>query len=1201
MLLLGQDDLVASPSIAPYFELDQTSRILDIRSSNAVEGSLQFVTGIPSRFTLDVVLRCPQLPHNLGDLRARRFGLTVANDAGRGFTLYLAKTGVAISRVDNYGAATALPDTSDVTQAVATDFHTLRIAIDGALGRAYIFVGKGVTETPALRWIIPVENTPEGVGDTFKLFAKGLPNEPVAVELVQLRLAGDLVLANYPPIADAGPDRVATIGSAVRFDGRASYDIEGAALKYRWQCVDAPYGSAFSADVSAASTGDDGDNDGVTSVVAVESLPPWLVPGDVVRVGGGVYEAAFVDQLNSTVEVTSDSLPDNLTDVPLRFIRQSILLDSGSPTPVAVPDLPGLYRFRLTVNDGEADSEPSEVLANITALQTPVGVEPDVSVLWKAIGDEWRLIEGRDVFEEAWTGVAQILSGKLLEAWQHHYNTSIRDAQQVFQRKWVGYRTTITESAPDRAVLAPRFGGFAAAHRFEDGYAELGDTELAIEILRLDGTFDTRVVSFPASDGGFYGWATIVAQRINNALGATGVYAEVRGTRDSAAARYEVTAYTDADGRRARLTSGDNLSGDVGDIFCMGGQRHVITSVDGDGPYLPTLPADLPTQSAILYRKARLWINGTVPFRLRGTACAVMGLPVGKWNTLEGSTGARVTDRTYYVEGADLLAAGVKRGDLLVLNNGESFRVDRVLDNVLDPAPNQRVLLFESTPADTASTWAIPSRIESAEVDYERAGVYPGDLAKTEIYTESTGEVAVTSSIVVAQKDMQLAVNLGMEVYAALLADKEVRFIGVKRRKALTLPDDVISVPMLQELIAERLNPVRYREHIDYVLEPFYRDTGGRPIPMLQFADRVFIDPDIEPPDVLWAETTLFDNEGHVEDLFGRLVGFLRDDAATFPADFNYVSGVAGLLYAQQRGPNLFAMSVGAQILLGQPFAEVAGYVEEIRANYSPTQGRILLRDADGNTPTESDTVRAYYYTLNPSDSGPYSGLAVNPETDQPWQEGELVPQFSALGAGIEIDDIYTKPRWWKTYVGGGTMYEVEKFHRFACTFDLSLVDIANLSLLFALITRIKPTYTRMMLVGAKGVADDIDIEDTVGLTMSLLPYDSLLAARGHRYDDFVGDGTYSHNYDDASVRFDALVDSIVDLVTFVVTVDWPGGALTFPTSWPFDLASPVVDVNGAETGTPGSTFNLTDGMDLAAGTYRTSLAIKSAPVLPPL
>ena len=190
-----------------------------------------------------LVLRCPSLPANLGD-RQRRFGITVGRRRrDSGFTLYFALSGVAIGRIESHGAATALPDTSDVTAAVATLLHTAHRCRRRS-PPCLRLRGAGCHRPAAAARMRPAEKTTDGTADTFRLFAQGIANEAVHVELAQVRLGSDLVLANYPPVADAGPDRVAPIGSAVRFDGRASYDVEGAALKYKWRCIDAPYVSA---------------------------------------------------------------------------------------------------------------------------------------------------------------------------------------------------------------------------------------------------------------------------------------------------------------------------------------------------------------------------------------------------------------------------------------------------------------------------------------------------------------------------------------------------------------------------------------------------------------------------------------------------------------------------------------------------------------------------------------------------------------------------------------------------------------------------------------------------------------------------------------------------------------------------------------------------------------------------------------------
>lgn len=1124
LLALPFDDLSITPATDPYFSYAASQEVVHVRSNDGVEASLTFNTGVPARFTFECLIRCPALPNNLGDLNARRAGFTIADDAGRGVVLYFAQSGVAISRLDDFGSVTALPGTDDVTTAVGTSFYTVRVAIDGGLGRGYIFVGQGDTPAPALRWIVPVEATPKGSSDLFRVFAKGTDSEPVHFELKALRLGTGLIVASFPPTAIAGPDRVAVVGSAVRFDGRASYDIEGAPLSYRWQCIEVPHNSIFAATISGASTEDDGDGDGTTPFISVSSsaLPDWVTVGDIVRLDGKIHEILFVDRNAGHLEMVVDEVSDALVNRPLQIIRQNILLDTWSPTPTAIPDAPGIYRFRLIVDDGDAASEPSEVLASIQATQAALQVEPDVSMIWKAIGDEWRFIDGAKVFEEVWIGTAQLLAGRLLEAWQYHYNTSARDAQQVFQRKWQAYRTLVAEEEPEEATLLPRYGAFVARAPFEQGPAPVAGLTLGIDILETNGQF--RRVSVTFTTGGVQS----IVEEINDAVGLEDIKAEAR------AARIAGVAVSDA----------------------------------------------------------RLVLWGTRPFRLYGSACAALGLVEGQYNALGGMDGSRITDRTYYVGEHDLLLHGVQRGDLLVLNHGESFRIDRVLSSPDDPGPNRRVLVFDPLPIDAGEAWSIPSVFRSAATDYEAQGVYPGDLLKVETSSSPAGAVTALAWVV-AQKERQLAVELSTELHTAVLAKRELRPLGVKRRRAIPLPANVVSIPALQEMIAQRLNPVQYKEQVDYVLEPFYRGADGSPQPMLQFKSHVFEEPSAEPADVLWAELTLYDNAPNVEDLFGRLVGFLRDDAATLPPDFNYVSGVFGLLYAQQQGPRLFAMAVGAQILLGQPFAEVPGTIVEIRPQYSPRQGRLLLLDSAGQ-------VRAYYYAKSATDQSETSGLAINPNTSEPWKLGEQVPQFSALGGGVSIDDIYSKPLWWRSYAGAGIMKEVEKFHRFAVNFDTGLVSLANLGLLHSLIHRIKPTHTRFLLSGAYEAEADIDVEDDLAPSLALLPYDAMHVKLGYRHDDYMGDGRTSSRWDDGVTRYDGLIDNVLDTIEVCATISWPGGTLYMPhASVPFQADTPVVDINGTQTGTAGQSFTPTNGMPLAAGQYRTCIATKTGPILP--
>lgn len=1172
LLSLGPGDLTITPSALPYFTYNADYTVLTVDSRNGVEAKLDFNVAVPSRFTVEITARFPFMPHNVGDLENRRVGLTLADDAGRGISVYFSTSGVAVSRVDDFGSVSALPDTTDTTEEIRTDFRTIRVAVDSGLGRAYVFISNTTLAGLSLQYIVPVEAST--IGDAFRVFAKGLATQPSTVEIKALRVAGDLVIPNFPPVADGGPDRVAPVGQAIRFDGRGSYDIEGAPLSYQWRVIDAPFGSSYAHDNSSGSSIDDGDSDGFTATLSFTpgSLPAWVAAGDVLRIGDVVHIIDTVNNPGGSLTVTTETIPDNLSSTPFRIIRQSVLIGAQTETPYLVGDAQGIFRVRLTVNDGEVSSEEAEVLANYVGARLPFGVEPDVRPIWQALGDEWQYIEGRELFEEAWKGTAQLLAGRLLEAWQYHYNYSLKDAQRVFQKKWLPYRTLLAETSPDDVVIGARHGALQASHEFEGGDPAVAGLTLVIEY--YTGQTSTETASVTATFTGNTK-AQVIAD-LNSALSGTGISAY------SFAARKEANAYrfdgTGGSGSGANFTFVPaSLPSWVspGDTIIIDGDRYSILTVNNPGGSMTVSPGIDPAfaGSFRIWRHPRVGLRGAKAFRVTAasTAASLLGIPVGVFNYLAGTNGALATDRTYFVgDGVDLSDYGVVRNDLLVLNNGQSFRIDKLITSSLDPLANQRVLLFDSLPADASEEWTIPSVVRSNEVDYEFQGAYPGDMVKAEIYDTTVDTVTTVSGSVVAQKGKQLAVRLdGLFPGQMNLVRYETRLLGVKRRKAIPIDENIVHIPQLQDLIPTSKGPTLWKENIDYVFEPFYRDVSSAPIPMLQFRDSVFIDPDLEPPDIFWAELTIFSNEPNVENLFGRLVGFLRDDASLLPRDFNYTAGVAGLLYSQQRGPSVFAVSVGAQILFGQPFAEVAGVIEEIRTDYSPTQGRLLIRDQDGNTPTQSEIVRSYFYKKDPLDLSSTSGLDKNPSTGLPWAEGDSIGQFLPIGAGVDIVDLYNTPDWYIPFVKGGLITEVEKFHYFLVTFNLDLVSLSNLTLLYQFVLKVKPTYSHPLLVGLRNHVDDVDPVDELDMKLIMHLYDSTCGSgKAYMYDDYRGDGTLWSSFDDGTTFFDAMVDcptDIIELCMGITIADSPavltGGGDLSAAVYPGDFAGNTLEL----------------------------------------
>lgn len=1214
LLSLGPSDLTATPGTTPYFT--EGGGVLRARSDDGTSASLEFHVGMPGKFTVDLLIHFVKLPLSLGDLY-RRVELTLADDASRGVSIYFSKAGMAVSRVDTYDSAALLPGMGS-TISETSAYVTIRVAVDSTAGLAYVYGSVGETEHPALRQIVPVEDTPLSVGDLFKLTVRGTVDEPVEVRVRKLRLASGLVVANYPPVADAGPDRVVAKGTAVRFDGRASYDPEGLPVSYKWRLVDAPEGSRY-AWTGSTNTTDDGDADGVTNTLKVNPLlvPSWVLPGTVVILRGRRYEVDYYDAMAEEIVLTEDAAPDNLSGEPIRLMRQSFLSGANTESPYGVPDVAGGYRVALVVSDGDTMSDPSEAVVSVTSARLPFGVEPDVAPIWKMLGDEWELVEGREVFEEGWRAASRILGGKLLELWQYHYNLSIQDAQNTLMRKWVPFRTTTYEEDPSRVQRVMRYGAILAEHRFDLSVPSANGTSIKIEVWDGATPWSLSEIEVPLTSNDL----TSIVDNCNAVLSDHGIEAYSFGIRREGVGLY-------ADGIGSTVPDGDfdgttrflQISAPVpgwvspGDTLVLESGRHKILSVNNGAGWIQvtsdSIPDNLSSAEFRIYRHLRLGLRSTTrAFRVAdSTGATALGLPVGVPNYLEGTDGLRVTGNSYYL-GDGLTGDGVVDGDLFVINNGQALTVGSIGSSYLDPLPNQRLILLDDVPDDASSEWSIPSWMEGQQ-DYAREGVFAGDLVVAEAVKE--GATYDLRGMVISVKEGQVAVAL--DDFFGIDSTYDLWIRGIKRRKAIRIPGDVKGVPQLQDLIPQAAGPTVWKEQVDFYLEPFYRDDGFTPIPMLQFRDSVFIDPDIEPPDILWAEMVVFDNEINVENLFGQLAGFYREDAGRFGKGFNYVSGVAGLMYAQQRGPKLYTMRVGAQILLGQPFAEVAGTVVSIDHTYSPTMGRVLVRDAS-ITEEPSEIVRSYFYRKNPRDFTATSGLDINIRTGLPIAEGDVLDQFAPIGSGVGIVDTYSDPKWLESFIRTGAIHELEKFHSFLVEFDLDLTSLVNMALLYQFIYRVKPVDSAPLLLGMRLHDDDMDLKDELHFDVTLSLIDSFdSGGMAYTYDDYRGDGTTWSTYDDGVTRHDAIIDTLLDEIDIVITMYWTGGPIEHDSALFYDVEVENVDgttvtypVGGghpdpSELGypstTPGSKFTPVYDLDLPAGTYRFIYHVKTGGVL---
>ena len=573
--------------------------------------------------------------------------------------------------------------------------------------------------------------------------------------------------------------------------------------------------------------------------------------------------------------------------------------------------------------------------------------------------------------------------------------------------------------------------------------------------------------------------------------------------------------------------------------------------------------------------------GGTVKIRIYAPFMFAIGddstLPsfvVGSLNVAPlGTAGQRLASRTYKVD-FTLEGLGIVEGDLFEVG-GEAYKISRIADDASDEYRFQRVVVQSDLPLQPGTTWSIPGRITSRLLDFYNGLVTAGDEVVFEV-SSTTGISLVfgTASGACQQAPGQLAVAFPSAVLAAMTEDPEsVKLAYVLRRSRLPIGELVQDIPGLQEKIQETDDSVLLRRNVDFFIEEFrgansIRFVSGKP------GDPGDVWEGQPPPDRLWAETTYLDNRPTIEANFGIPAGFTLDQLSELDSDIDYLSAVRGLWYSLINGATMFSLRVGAQILLGLPYAEEPGTIEEIRTDFSPNQGRILLRDS-----ANTAVVRSYTFPSS-------LPLELNPATGAAYAVGDSVTQFAPLVQGAEVVDYIKDPRWFQGILNQGSFFEVEKFHKFMVRVDSAAFSLSALMFVRSFILRVKPTYVYPMFIVRVKVGDtEVSVSDSVAYAATLILNDGACfnGTKGEStmFDDYRSAGGGVHN------RFDADSDPATtgptyptaqavtwgydknylcpeDEIAFSYCLAHPGGAVKFDGGFQFDtFNSPSHHFNG--------------------------------------
>lgn len=1012
---------------------------------------------VPTQATWDVTLRFEALPLDFSDLPNHHVLLSITDSTGGAVALYVSGQGLAYGGgyyLDSFanlvvdGPVQVLEGSQTLVE--LHTYYTLRVVQDGVSGRVYIYWTKTSelsTTGHILRYVLPlVPSSGYNVlpPDRTALSARGTPTEPAIVDYNTFCLGTGALIPNLPPVADAGNDAATKLCTIVQLDGSRSIDPEGQAITFLWRLLDAPLNSSF------RYSGSDGTTYQLTPhappaaytnkfySVELENLNALqaIAAGDVLVVAAEPFDilSTGTDLDGFYVLVDGYVLSDDWAQVPFTLMRQNVFSDRTAVRPTLLPDVVGFYKFSLVVSDGQLSSAPSLVVVSVLESVLARGISPSVSFLWDYLSDFYGQVENlRPRIETFWGSVAQAAAGMMLSLWQVEYERSLRDIPRQIARNWLNYDPAMNELLPEATAFDLVFSGILSH-------------EVPVTGLNLSG----KTVELTGTGG------------------------------EDLFARTMQYTFTGVD----PLTA-DDIAQQLGLWLATTDPRLHLERIENHVP---------PAAAA----STRFRIAGPIPFALSDSATSG-GADDGDHLWSVGSTnacltgtgiqrlGPRVLKMPYSLQGVALDV-----GQLLWIRE-ETFRIDRVVTDPGDPWPYQRLLLLDDVPdlwydsnlnlLDISTLlWAIPDRVVSLRSDFYLGMVTGGDLAICEILDSATETLLEGECRVWGASSLQPAVmGLDLSPIAAFVAqsadggDYRVYLQKTLRKSYLPLPALVSSIPYLQQTVGVPPDEALLRLNLD-----FYQ-TIFRQQPVLRFAhseDGMSIWEGERPPDRLWAETTYLDNRSTIEANWGQAVGLRARDVAAVSTNIDYLAAVQGMYFVLYRGPTVENLRVGAQILLGLPFAEMAGKIQEIRTDFSTQQGRILVKD------NNSELLRSYHYPQA-------LGLETNPVTGLPYAVGDTVAQFAPLIKGVTVSDYVNNPTWFVPYVGQGVMTEVDKLFRFLVEVESEAFSLASLGLTQRLLQKLKPTYTTPMFVVSKLLAPNgLSVTDTVTTDVEMTLHD---------------------------------------------------------------------------------------------------------------
>jgi hypothetical protein len=802
------------------------------------------------------------------------------------------------------------------------------------------------------------------------------------------------------------------------------------------------------------------------AVISVE--PAFAVVGSVIKLDGRRSTDPFNADLTYAWSFVSTPIGSRVATEGFRKLDTDGSLVSFSP------DLVGEYVIGLTVSNGVYESALSQAATTVRAMLVPhaQGLVPDGKFIWSYIRDVWSEIENREVFETLWSALVQIVGADLLKLYQVDFNKSIRDVQDTFQRRWLSYEPKLSLSQDDL--------------HFYLGYHVAGSDAFTVE---GDGSVLTDTVSIPASHGVsqsvlapgrviVVGGQTfrVVRSVIDNSTGDPMTRITLDGTiaAGSTALNWRIphtlvssTQDFDASG----VAPGDVLLVDVVheasqsaveipvQVIGVSGSSLGFVLTDGDtSPGLvPALPSKFLSKLADGFGLTQVvdGVNGDI--FLSGLAkrmfdeAASIKFQRTYWNIdLTTSSSISVGDLSFFLKPKTIL-------------RNSKIPVDETLKSV----PLLQEYVAQPTVSEANGKLTIVSKdgfekevprrpvVLTENIDY----IIDGDFA-------IDGMLTFTSGSNIVESDQGDFLDRGVRPGDSFTIDDPITLVGeyfitsVDSARRITL-NRPVPLYVLGELVTAK---VRLK-----------RKKGGT---FLRFTPGTF-KASLPAPARLWSEVSFFDNGENIENNFGVLVGLKREDLHAVTTNINYRQAVAGMMFAFTKGSAIEKVRLGAQILLGLPFAEHRGVIRSIENDYrldaagKPSLGRLLIEDVDRDGAPEG-VLRVYTFPIDEASS--LAGVETNPATGVAYRVGDTVELFSALAKGVEISDYKNTP------FDSSTSIEkiLQRYHSIQLVANDSIFSVDEIGLVSSFLRKITPSYIAFYISMATEVSDSAAITDKV-------------------------------------------------------------------------------------------------------------------------